>query len=159
MDQTKWCPLCEEDLPLDEFYIATGKPSGLSSLCIYHNKKAEKRSRDKRRIIFLAAMGGKCEQCGFDDPRALQTDHINGGGTAEQRIMGNATARFYAKVLANRSDYQLLCANCNTIKKIEMKEATGPRHITRRVLTERPDVGWVPGKPKIKGRPKKIRAS
>jgi hypothetical protein len=40
-------------------------------------------------------------------------------------------------VLANRSEYMPLCANCNQIKKHEQKETVGRRVYTRAVPTER----------------------
>jgi hypothetical protein len=65
-------------------------------------------------------LGGKCVHCGFSDKRALQIDHINGGGSAENRIYG---PQRYVNYLKNGcSGLQLLCANCNQIKKWESKE-------------------------------------
>lgn len=65
-------------------------------------------------------LGGKCVRCGFDDFRALQIDHIDGGGTKELRKLGSpGVAR---KVLRGEPGYQLLCANCNWIKRVENNE-------------------------------------
>ena len=36
----------------------------------------------------------KCIECGFSDMRALTIDHINGGGVAHAKIVGNGT-NFY----------------------------------------------------------------
>lgn len=73
------------------------------------------------RQALLALFGGKCCRCGFDDPRALQIDHVNGGGGQERKALQNA-GRVYKKVLADQTGYQLLCANCNWIKKYEEHE-------------------------------------
>jgi hypothetical protein len=57
-----------------------------------------------------------CVKCGFSDIRALQLDHLNGGGREEFRRFGNKP--FYIK-LRNEGypeGYQTLCANCNFIK-------------------------------------------
>ena len=47
----------------------------------------------------------KCLKCGFSDRRALQIDHINGGGIKERRI-GN-TRQFHHKVLKSIKSNEL----------------------------------------------------
>ena len=68
-------------------------------------------------------LGGKCCHCGFDrDERALQIDHVHGGGNQERQQL-KSTRALYRKVLADVAGlYQLLCANCNWIKRHENKE-------------------------------------
>jgi hypothetical protein len=73
------------------------------------------------RLAVLAAFGWKCIRCGFDDLRALQVDHMNGGGCQERKRLRNQAA-FNKKVLADQTGYQLLCANCNWIKRHERNE-------------------------------------
>jgi|SaaInlLV_10m_DNA_2_1039722.scaffolds.fasta_scaffold00537_25 Zn ribbon nucleic-acid-binding protein len=76
--------------------------------------------RKEWRKKVLDHLGGACVHCGFDDIRALQIDHVNGGGRKDRnkQVIG-----FYKKVMENRENsYQLLCANCNTIKRIEKRE-------------------------------------
>ena len=88
----------------------------------HYNKK----SRELREEI-INLMGGKCIKCGFIDIRALQIDHINGGGTKIQREFGNREL-YYRYILSKVKNgewigfYQVLCANCNTIKREESKE-------------------------------------
>lgn len=74
----------------------------------------------KRRTEILALFGTVCKFCGFSDPRALQVDHINGGGHQE-RLQNNHSAR-YKLIKAHPEKYQLLCANCNWIKRCERGE-------------------------------------
>jgi hypothetical protein len=75
--------------------------------------------RVRRRL--LDALGGKCITCGFSDWRALQIDHTNGDGRSDPHRYGSRNN--YAKVvLANPSKYQVLCANCNWIKRYENGE-------------------------------------
>jgi hypothetical protein len=72
----------------------------------------------KRRIAIIKKFGGKCKRCGFDDPRALQIDHVNNGGHKEYKKMSEF--RYYKMVLEDTSGkYQILCANCNWIKRYE----------------------------------------
>ena len=95
------------------------------------------RRRQRQRVI--AALGGKCAKCGFSDWRALQIDHINGGGSRERRHIG--APRIFSKILRGETEgYQLLCANCNWIKRYEEKEATG-RPIELSWL-EKEDLKW-----------------
>lgn len=74
------------------------------------------------RTSVLHKLGNKCRKCGFTDKRALQVDHVKGGGNKERRT--TSWLQVYKKVLAEVEsvEYQLLCANCNQIKKIENKE-------------------------------------
>jgi len=81
------------------------------------------RAKLKRRVFEL--LGNKCARCGFDDQRALQIDHVNGGGTKERKRFRNYDAylKFVLRQVENGSkNYQLLCANCNAIKRWENKE-------------------------------------
>jgi len=97
------------------------------------------RYRRRRRQRVIAALGGKCTKCGFSDWRALQIDHINGGGAREQRQI-SATG-IVSKILQGETEgYQLLCANCNWIKRYEEKEAAG-RPIDLSWL-EKEDLKW-----------------
>jgi predicted Zn-ribbon and HTH transcriptional regulator len=73
----------------------------------------------QRRNTVLRLLGGKCVRCGFGDPRALQIDHVKGDGC-------NTPFRDYRKAIkiirALPGIYQLLCANCNWIKRAERGE-------------------------------------
>ena len=84
----------------------------------------------KARADLLAVFGGKCKKCGFSDVRALQIDHINGGGTKERKAGGRNGMNLYSKLVREfasntgetEGKYQILCANCNIIKNVENKE-------------------------------------
>ena len=69
-------------------------------------------------------MGGKCVSCGFSDYRALQIDHINSDGKQERNLMNRRDyyPNVLASFLAKEGRYQLLCCNCNWIKRSELKE-------------------------------------
>ena len=76
------------------------------------------------RLAVITKMGGECVRCGFSDYRALQIDHINGGGVREIREKGQYHSS--KEILKGNTDkYQLLCANCNWIKRYENKEVGG----------------------------------
>ena len=73
--------------------------------------------------MVLDVLGRSCAICGFSDVRALQIDHINGGGRRHRLLLGSGNdPRFYKDVLENKYKFQILCANCNQIKRVENKE-------------------------------------
>lgn len=89
-------------------------------------------SNDETRALrekVLEFFGGKCmnPKClvpgGCSDKRCLQIDHIKAVG--KHRLIG---AELYFDILENPNSkqiYQLLCANCNWIKRHENKETRG----------------------------------
>lgn len=83
------------------------------------------RKAENRRLV-IAHLGNVCVWCGFSDSRALHIDHIDGGGHKERRTISEH--KFQQKVLVSTPgvEYQLLCANCNTIKKVENNEVRVP---------------------------------
>jgi hypothetical protein len=70
----------------------------------------------------------KCVRCGITDVRVLQIDHINGGGSKERRNRRNRSGTLHYNVILKltedeaRAKYQILCANCNWIKRFEQHE-------------------------------------
>lgn len=66
----------------------------------------------------IQQLGGKCS-CGFSDPRALQIDHINGGGHDDRRRFGGRWRIYYEFISENPTLFQVLCANCNAIKRFQ----------------------------------------
>lgn len=86
---------------------------------------SRKNNRDKVLCILALENGNdkpECFKCGFDDVRALQIDHVNGGGSADYRKFRNNRPKYYRSMLGHLEDFQILCANCNTIKVIENRE-------------------------------------
>lgn len=73
----------------------------------------------ERKEKILNHFGNKCNRCGFNDVRALQIDHVDGGGQKEFRSKGGI--HYLNGVIKELSTgkYQLLCANCNWIKRAE----------------------------------------
>lgn len=86
---------------------------------LFNSRECYKRTR----IAALDILGKECIKCGFSDPRALQIDHINGDGATDRKTI---TKLFYKvvieSILKGENKYQLLCANCNWIKRVENKE-------------------------------------
>lgn len=84
--------------------------------------------RKKYRKILINLMGGRCVICKFSNFRALQVDHINGGGNKEINSLGRSKYIYtlFRQYHENKKQffkkYQLLCANCNWIKRYNNKE-------------------------------------
>jgi len=101
---------------------------------INRKRKWEIKNRVKLRIEVIQLLGGKCanpyniEHGGFmNDTRCLQIDHIYGGGNKEAKELGSRGILY--KVLKDSNHklkYQLLCANCNWIKKVINNENSKP---------------------------------
>jgi hypothetical protein len=90
-----------------------------------------KAERIRRRKELLAFLGGKCVRCGFSDWRALQIDHVDGHGKDHRRELGSKfSSQFRKEVMTDTTGkYQLLCANCNWIKREENDENRKQRKI------------------------------
>lgn len=89
-------------------------------------KGVEKSRRTKHRVRLIQMLGGKCSACGFDDYRALQIDHVFSDGAKHRAKFKGQNKSYYKdiekSINAGEGKYQVLCANCNWIKKYEMNE-------------------------------------
>lgn len=92
-----------------------------------HKQRETKRKLD----VFSHYSNGelKCVHCGINDIRVLQLDHINAGGTNHRKHLRTlgiplAGSHFYKWLQLNKypEGYQVLCANCNWIKRTENNE-------------------------------------
>ena len=143
----KICYNCRTEKPMNEFYFQDATRSKRRRICkscylvsqranvrTYGQRHREFRSRAGRtyyqctRDKAVETLGGKCIRCGFADVRALQVDHVNGGGLQDLRDRGNRHG-IYRAVIANEPGYQLLCANCNWIKKAENNEQPRRKYV------------------------------
>lgn len=91
------------------------------------NGEWARRRRASLRLRALAALGDKCVRCAFTDDRALQIDHVGGGGIKELKAYGHRyySPKGYLETVITEAEsgkYQLLCANCNWIKRSENHE-------------------------------------
>lgn len=140
---TKVCTSCGVEKPLSEFHKDNRSPIGIcfqckSCLCekslkYYQEHKEERRkyTRDRgqqiKQIVLSHYSDGqpKCNQCGFEDIRALSVDHINGGGNKQRRDDGLLGANFYKWIKHQNypEGLQVLCMNCQFIKRMEDGES------------------------------------
>lgn len=120
----KPCCLCRRLLPPSEYYREPKRKDGLSPRCVDCGRVAVNNSYRKLRTAAMVHLGGACRQCGYSiDPRALVFDHVHGGGTKERREGPGRPHVLHAAILADTAGvYQLLCVNCNSIKRIAENE-------------------------------------
>jgi len=82
----------------------------------------QKKHRQKLWFQVLDILGDTCATC--KKTEGLVVDHIHGGGTCERDLIG--CDGIYRKIRDNpkeaKQKYQILCANCNEIKRIEKGE-------------------------------------
>ncbi len=86
--------------------------------------RTSNRNQEIKKAIISHYSKGKqsCSKCGFADIRALTIDHIEGKGGVHRRQIN--TGNFYRWLIRNNlpNGYQILCMNCQFIKKHEMGE-------------------------------------
>jgi len=91
-------------------------------------KYAQRRSREIKLDVLshYSKNGGEpvCTRCGFSDIRALSIDHILGGGSYHRRLYSKTGKQFYRflKKEGYPNGYQVLCMNCQFIKRHEKEE-------------------------------------
>jgi len=67
-----------------------------------------------RRQLVVAHYGGRCVCCGETTFEFLALDHVNGGGDAQRREIGQGSAMIEWLIKHNfPPGYRLLCHNCN----------------------------------------------
>ena len=83
------------------------------------------------RTEVFTLLGNTCSKCGYsENTRALQIDHIEGGGAQETRDIGRWG--ILKKIRdQGKEGYQLLCANCNMIKKYESDKESNRKYNKR----------------------------
>jgi len=114
----------EERLRHSKRYHQEHRASLVAAMRDRYPKYAAAGVEKKRAIrrLALAALGGRCQRCGFDDWRALQIDHVEGAGTEERKRQSSGRTIAFEVVKGRREGLQVLCANCNWIKRYERGE-------------------------------------
>ena len=105
---------------INQLEVGRARYKKLGSKVVNVNNTPQERAYRVNAIIKLGAM---CIKCGYDDIRSLHIDHVNGDGKGERKKRKSVN-RSIVKGLVDISRYQLLCANCNWIKRLEKNEGT-----------------------------------
>jgi len=90
----------------------------------YNQRNPSWKRLRKKRLEAIEKFGGKCSRCGFSDWRALQFDHRDGNGTKDRKLHRHNNFGYYNYVMQNPQKFDLLCSNCNWIKRFELLENT-----------------------------------
>jgi hypothetical protein len=93
----------------------------------YNSDEHREYQRDymkKLRERLINSLGSECVRCGNTDIRCLQVDHIDGGGTKDYRSRITYNGSVFYAIHPEKIDnkLQVLCANCNWIKRYERNE-------------------------------------
>jgi hypothetical protein len=89
------------------------------------NPEKAKAQRDRYRLqlrkkVFEKLGGAKCANCGCDDIRYLEINHVNGGGTKEshnRRWLAVAIIKGYRQT----DDLNVLCKVCNNLHALQLR--------------------------------------
>ena len=119
----KWCKQCSKKRRKTYLNMKWRENMRLD-IDAYRKKKRTlvKKRKQYLRTTILTKFNNKCIKCSNTDIRVLQIDHINGGGNKERKSFKNQLIPYYRHILKNINNYQLLCANCNWIKRYENEE-------------------------------------
>lgn len=91
-------------------------------------RKQSNDSYHKTRIEVLKHYSPKlcCVACGFDAHlAALSIDHVRGDGAKHRREIGQANIYYWLKKNCFPQEFQVLCMNCQFIKRYNNKESPG----------------------------------
>lgn len=80
-----------------------------------------RKAKAKEREILFQMYGHVCAVCGFSDKRALTLDHKKNNGSEERKALGMRGPYQRAKKEYRPDEYQILCMNCQFIKRVEAK--------------------------------------
>lgn len=69
----------------------------------------------QRRLEIIKTLGGKCVDCGFDDYRALDIDHIDPSKKLRAKNRYFPWSHRFKDWEANAKNIRLLCANCHRL--------------------------------------------
>lgn len=103
------------------------------------SRERERQRRETAKADVFTALGNCCARCGFADIRALQIDHVNDDGY-KFKIERLDWVKYTRHVMASLDSgrFQLLCANCNWIKKAEREAIIRAENDARRPTPRRP---------------------
>jgi RNase P subunit RPR2 len=95
------------------------------------NREYQAKAQAKLRHKVINHLGGKCAKCGYEDIRALQIDHVKGQGAKQLNSANHQWYRYYKEVMQTEPGliYQVLCANCNWVKRAELKECENTKTV------------------------------
>lgn len=101
------CPNCGNVLPADDDHVLCPK-------CRDAKTETSRERWQRLRDAAFAAYGGPvCSLCGEPDSTILELDHINGGGNAHRREIGQSNLYLWLKQHDYPPGFRVLCPTCN----------------------------------------------
>jgi len=82
---------------------------------------------NKRIIVYNHYCNGdaRCQRCGETNIKCLSIDHINSGGRKHRKEINNRSLPIWLIQNCFPKGFQILCMNCQFIKRVEEKECGG----------------------------------
>lgn len=141
------CRKCLVEKPRDEFSTRRGSPNTICKLCRSVASRLIKYRRalrgelptNKYKVLVFNHYGTKCIGCGMSDLRCLSIDHINGDGNVHRRkLKSQGGSMFYRWIVRQGFPnwLQVLCMNCQFIKRHEHLELFDKQAITEAIKYE-----------------------
>jgi hypothetical protein len=85
------------------------------------HRKQSRESKARLKSALFDLYGHVCARCGFNDKRALTLDHKLNNGNKERKELGERGVYAKARNTHLPDEYQILCMNCQFIKRCEDK--------------------------------------
>lgn len=113
--ETKYCPKCETEKSLSEFYGRPNRPSGVYGYC----KICFNVENDKRRIALknkaIIYKGSKCMRCGISYPEtpSFIFDFHHRDPSTKEKNWTSIRKHGWEKIQKEIDKCDLLCSNCH----------------------------------------------
>lgn len=123
----KTCGKCQEKKPYEDFHKNKSTKDGYQGWCkiclkakiLAGQKKPEshrsKKVQKHREFIWNYLLEHPCENCGLNDPRVMDFDHID-QSTKTAEISYFITRASTENLMAELAKCRVLCANCHRIR-------------------------------------------
>jgi len=85
------------------------------------HRKQSREAKARLKAALFDIYGHICARCGFDDKRALTLDHKLNNGNIERKELSERGVYVKARNNYLPNEYQILCMNCQFIKRCEDK--------------------------------------
>lgn len=110
------CYICNKKIKKGKYCIQCVETRQVHKKIYYKKDWLKERKRQwNKKLEIIKILGGKCRQCGIDDIRVLDINHLIPENKTKYKKGGHTTPRRLKDWLKNIKDLELLCANCHRI--------------------------------------------
>ena len=121
----KSCTRCKVGKPFAEYHKDKFSADGYRYYCKTCTRELNNHTTSQLRLKVVNALGAICAGCGIDDVRVLCVDHRNGDGYLRRKEQPSGN-KYYQNMLEELDRYQVLCWNCNHLKRVTDRESRRP---------------------------------